>query len=209
MDAVTSAPDPAGSNLPEGPSAPERATPPEGRPGPDVRGASTGSAPFEAGPTDGRAGRRGPLADGPGDAASASAVQGEAAERLGLRTQLVRFVLTGGLSAIVDYGLLVAGMALGLSHAPAKAISWVFGTLTAYLINSKWTFQSDGNRRTLAAVVVLYLLTFGLQVGTFTLIYPFLESWWGVAAAQFVGFVIAQGLATTVNFIVQRAVIFK
>ncbi|WP_246227240.1 GtrA family protein [Propioniciclava coleopterorum] len=206
---MTSAPDPAGSNLPEGPSAPERATPPEGRPGPDVRGASTGSAPFEAGPTDGRAGRRGPLADGPGDAASASAVQGEAAERLGLRTQLVRFVLTGGLSAIVDYGLLVAGMALGLSHAPAKAISWVFGTLTAYLINSKWTFQSDGNRRTLAAVVVLYLLTFGLQVGTFTLIYPFLESWWGVAAAQFVGFVIAQGLATTVNFIVQRAVIFK
>ena len=31
-----------------------------------------------------------------------------------LRTQLVRFVITGGLSAVVDYGLLVALMAVGL-----------------------------------------------------------------------------------------------
>lgn len=130
-------------------------------------------------------------------------------ERLSLRTQLVRFVLTGGLSAVVDYGLLVALMSLGLEHTPAKAISWVFGTITAYLINSRWTFQSDGNRRTLAAVLVLYLLTFGLQVGTFALIYPILDAWWGVGVAQFVGFVIAQGLATTVNFIVQRTVIFS
>ncbi len=131
-------------------------------------------------------------------------------ERLSLRTQLVRFVLTGGLSAIVDYGLLVFGMnVLGLDHSPAKAISWVFGTLTAYLINSRWTFQSTGSKRTLAAVAALYLLTFALQVGTFMLIYPMLEAWWGVGVAQLVGFVIAQGIATTVNFIVQRVWIFK
>ena len=41
------------------------------------------------------------------------------------------------------------------------------------------------------------------------LIYPTLESWWGVAVAQVVGFVIAQGIATTVNFVVQRTVIFR
>ena len=126
-----------------------------------------------------------------------------------LGTQLFRFVLTGGLSAIVDYGLLVAGMALGLGYSPAKAVSWVFGTITAYLINSRWTFSSDGSKRKFAAVVALYLLTFVLQVGTFTLIYPVLDAWWGQAAAQFVGFVIAQGLATTINFIVQRALIFR
>ena len=51
--------------------------------------------------------------------------------QLSLATQLFRFVVTGGLSAIVDYGLLVALMNLaGLAHSPAKAISWVFGTLT-------------------------------------------------------------------------------
>ena len=128
---------------------------------------------------------------------------------LPLGTQLFRFVVTGGLSAVVDYGLLVVGMALGLGHTPAKAISWVFGTLTAYAINSRWTFQSDGSRRKLAAVVTLYVLTFVLQVGTFALVYPTLEAWWGVAAAQGVGFVVAQGIATTVNFIVQRVWIFR
>lgn len=132
-----------------------------------------------------------------------------AREQLPLATQLFRFVATGGLSAVVDYGLLVAGMWVGLGYASAKAISWVFGTLTAYAINSRWTFQSDGSKRKLAAVVTLYLLTFVLQVGTFTLIYPPLEGMWGVGVAQIVGFVIAQGIATTVNFIVQRAWIFR
>ena len=133
----------------------------------------------------------------------------ETQQRMPLSTQLTRFVLTGGLSAIVDYGLLVLGMALGLGHAPAKAISWVFGTITVYAINSRWTFDGGGSKRKLAAVVLLYVLTFALQVGTFTLIYPTLESWWGVAVAQVVGFVIAQGIATTVNFVVQRTVIFR
>ncbi len=129
--------------------------------------------------------------------------------QLPLGTQLFRFVVAGTVSALVDYGLLVLGMALGLGHAPAKAISWVFGTITVYAINSRWTFDGGGSKRKLAAVVLLYVLTFALQVGTFTLIYPTLESWWGVAVAQVVGFVIAQGIATTVNFVVQRTVIFR
>ena len=129
--------------------------------------------------------------------------------QLPLGTQLFRFVVAGTVSALVDYGLLVLGMALGLGHAPAKAISWVFGTITVYAINSRWTFDGGGSKRKLAAVVLLYVLTFALQVGTFTLIYPTLESWWGVAVAQVVGFVIAQGIATTVNFVVQSTVIFR
>lgn len=132
-------------------------------------------------------------------------------ERLALRTQLVRFVLTGGLSAVVDLGLLVVLMNLaGLEHTPAKALSFVAGTTTAYLINRRWTFRSDGSKRRFAAVMLLYALTFVLQVGLFAVLYP-----WILAAsasqtvAQVVGFVIAQGVATTVNFVVQRHLIFR
>jgi len=134
-----------------------------------------------------------------------------APERLALRTQLVRFVLTGGLSAVVDLGLLVVLMNLaGLEHTPAKALSFVAGTTTAYLINRRWTFRSDGSKRKFAAVMLLYGLTFVLQVGLFAVLYP-----WILAAsssqtvAQVVGFVIAQGVATTVNFVVQRHLIFR
>ena len=131
--------------------------------------------------------------------------------RLGLRTQLIRFVLTGGLSAVVDFGLLVALMNLaGLDHNTAKAISFVAGTTTAYLINRRWTFASDGSKRKFVAVVLLYGLTFVLQVGLFAVLYPWVLGLSGSQTiAQVVGFVVAQGVATTVNFIVQRGLIFR
>lgn len=133
------------------------------------------------------------------------------AQRLALRTQLVRFVITGGVSALVDFGLLVVLMNLaGLAHTPAKALSFVAGTTTAYLINRRWTFQSDGSRRKFAAVMLLYALTFVLQVGLFAVLYPWiLASAGSQTVAQVVGFVIAQGVATAVNFVVQRGLIFR
>jgi len=129
---------------------------------------------------------------------------------LPLATQLTRFIATGGLSAIVDYGLLQILMALGLGHTPAKALSFIAGTTTAYMINRRWTFKAEPSKRRFAAIVVLYGLTFALQVGIFSLLFTWLiGSGQSQLVASTVGFVIAQGVATTVNFIVQRAVIFK
>jgi len=129
---------------------------------------------------------------------------------LPLRTQLVRFVLTGGLSALVDFGLLVLLMHLGLGHTAAKALSFVAGTTTAYLINRRWTFRAEPSRRRFAAVVVLYALTFALQVGLFSVLFTTLSAHGlSLTVVQLVSFVIAQGVATTVNFVVQRGVIFK
>jgi putative flippase GtrA len=129
---------------------------------------------------------------------------------LGLRDQLLRFVLTGGLSAIVDFGLLVILMALGLSHTPAKSLSFVAGTTTAYLINRRWTFRASPSTRRFLAVVALYGLTFALQVGLFSVLFEWLTGQ-GLrqVAVQVIAFVIAQGVATAVNFLVQRSVIFK
>jgi putative flippase GtrA len=134
----------------------------------------------------------------------------ERATSLPLRTQLTRFVLTGGLSAVVDFGLLVALMALGLGHTWAKAGSFLAGTTTAYLINRRWTFRAAPSRHRFVAVVILYGVTFALQVGLFSVLFTALtERGVGQLAVQVVAFVIAQGVATTVNFIVQRSLIFK
>ena len=77
---------------------------------------------------------------------------------LPLPAQLGRFIITGGFSAIVDFGLLVILMALGLGHTPAKAISFIAGTTTAYLINRRWTFRASPSTRRFVAVVILYAL---------------------------------------------------
>lgn len=125
---------------------------------------------------------------------------------LGLKTQVVRFVITGGLAAVVDFGLYTAGLAAGLNVNVAKSLSFVVGTVTAYLINRRWTFQAPPNRARFVAVMLLYLLTYTVQVGINYAFYTrFAAHPWRVPVA----FVIAQGTATMINFIVQRTVIFR
>ncbi|MEW5810597.1 MAG: GtrA family protein [Actinomycetota bacterium] len=126
--------------------------------------------------------------------------------QLPLTTQIWRFVVTGGLSAVVDFGLYVALLAAGLHVNVAKTLSFIAGTTTAYLINRRWTFQAPPSRARFIAVVVLYAVTYAVQVGINYLFYMQFENQpWRVPVA----FVIAQGTATVINFIVQRAVIFR
>lgn len=125
---------------------------------------------------------------------------------LSLKTQVSRFIVTGGLAAIVDFGLYVALLALGLHVNVAKTIGFVAGTVTAYLINRRWTFQAPPSKARFIAVCALYALTYAVQVGINYVFYMQFENQpWRVPVA----YVIAQGTATVINFVVQRSVIFR
>lgn len=127
-----------------------------------------------------------------------------------LKTQLTRFIGVGVISAIVDFGLTLILQSLGLNRTFAKAIGWCFGTLTAYVLNAKYTFGAKVGGKTGAAVAVLYLSTFAIQVFLYWVLDAPLQ---GIgldgAVKDTIAFVIAQGVATVTNFAIQRAFIFK
>lgn len=127
-----------------------------------------------------------------------------------LKTQLSRFIGVGVISAIVDFGLTLLLMNFGVGRTLAKALGWCAGTLTAYFLNAKWTFNQKTSAKSTVAVAVLYLSTFAVQNFLFWVLKGPLEAI-GLEGTVMntVAFVIAQGVATVTNFIVQRMFIFN
>lgn len=127
-----------------------------------------------------------------------------------LVTQLFRFICTGVVGAVVDFGSTYLLSLVGLSHAGSKTVGFILGTLTAYFINRWWTFQAAPSRKRFVATMCSYLLTYLVQLGLFLVCISWLEDhgfsdFW----TQAISFVIAQGTATVLNFIIQRWVIFR
>ncbi|WP_408925029.1 GtrA family protein [Corynebacterium sp. YSMAA1_1_F7] len=147
-----------------------------------------------------------------GDLSRDAAEQGNLsrAQRM-IRSQLVKFVLVGGFSAIVDFGsTALFTFAFGLSDGVAKALGFVLGTLTAYFINRRWTFQAEPSGRRFAITMATYGLTFVVQWGLYKVSIPWLEgfdlnAFW----VRAISFVIAQGTATVLNFLIQKFLIFR
>ena len=133
-------------------------------------------------------------------------VTADSPPRLGLAAQLARFVVIGALSAVVDFGIYHLLYALGLYPSVAKAISFICGTTTAYLLNRRFTFQSAGGRARVAGFVLLYGTTFVINVGTNALMLAVLPD---MPLRVSVAWVIAQGVATAINFVMLRTVVFK
>lgn len=130
--------------------------------------------------------------------------------RIGLVNQLFRFVVVGGLAAVVDYGTYQLLLHVGLGHggwvSVAKGCSFILGTTTAYLLNKRWTFNVRAGATSLAQFVLLYVTTFFVNVGMNALALHVLPEFaWKVSAA----WVIAQGTATAINFVVLRLVIWR
>ncbi|CAB0730681.1 GtrA family protein [Corynebacterium diphtheriae] len=126
-------------------------------------------------------------------------------------SQGIKFIISGGISAVVDLGLTyICQILFGFSAAGGRTIGFIFGTLTAYLINRRWTFQAEASTKRFIQVAVLYTITYFVNVGGHALLFGlFTSSGLGDRVALVIAFVISQGVATVINFFVQRWFIFK
>jgi putative flippase GtrA len=129
------------------------------------------------------------------------------AEPTGLLGQLARFVAVGVVSALVDFGVYQLLLHLGLYVHAAKAISFILGTTTAYLLNRRFTFTgTTGGRGRFAGFVALYATTFAINVGMNALALAVLPP---MPARYTAAWTIAQGTATAINFVMLRTVVFR
>jgi putative flippase GtrA len=125
----------------------------------------------------------------------------------GLAAQLGRFVAVGALSALVDFGGYHALLALGTYVHLAKAISFILGTTTAYLLNRRFTFTATkGGSARFAGFVLLYGTTFVINIGVNAVMLAVLPQ---MPFRTSLAWVIAQGCATAINFVMLRTVVFR
>ncbi len=120
-----------------------------------------------------------------------------------LRTQLIRFLIVG-LSAVASDFIFYFVLINFISHAPAKAISFIAGTVVAYFLNKYWTFeQKTFSHAELERFIILYLSTLAINVAVNTLslnVFPELT---------LLAFLTATGTSTILNFIGQKWWVFK
>ncbi|MQA08443.1 MAG: GtrA family protein [Pseudonocardiaceae bacterium] len=132
--------------------------------------------------------------------------------RIGFFAQVARFVLIGGFCAILDFSVYQGLRALGMESAPwediARAISFIVGTTTAYFLNRKFTFSAGatGGAKQVGSFVLLYGVTFFVAVAVNRLMLQLLPvSEWESTIA----WVISQGTATAINFVMLKTVVFR
>ncbi|MBW0104365.1 GtrA family protein [Pseudonocardia sp. KRD-291] len=121
---------------------------------------------------------------------------------------MVRFVAVGVVAALVDFGIYHLLLHLGLVVPVSKGISFILGTTTAYLLNRRFTFTDagTGGRGRFAGFVALYAVTFAVNIGVNSAALALLPT---IAFQTTIAWVIAQGTATVINFVMLRTVVFR
>lgn len=136
-----------------------------------------------------------------------TATEEAAPDKPGLLQQFSRFVAVGIPSAAVDLGVYYLLLHLGLYVPVSKGIGFILGTTAAYLLNRRFTFTGDtGGRARFAGFMALYGVTFVVNVGVNSLALALLGD---IAFATTIAWVIAQGTATLINFVMLRTVVFR
>ena len=139
------------------------------------------------------------------------------AERLSqsnsLHAQGAKFAITGAIAAVIDVSitwLFQIGLDL-FGDVTSRTLGFAAGTLVAYVLNRRWTFNANASKRRFAAVIATYAMTYAINILLYRWAFPLFDHnlEWPSSWALAVAFVIAQGTATIINFLVQRWVIFR
>jgi len=123
--------------------------------------------------------------------------------------EMLRFGVVGTLGFVIDTATLYAALWLGAGLYFGRVLSYLTAASANWALNRAWTFRQAsraGRRRQWALFLLVNLLGFAVNYGTYTL----LVSHWSLAAAHPVIGVAAGSLAGMAgNFLLSRRFVFR
>ena len=139
--------------------------------------------------------------------ATANEVLGPArAKMLG---EFLRFGTVGTAGFLVDSGVLLLGLALGLGPWLGRVVSYLLAATTTYSLNRIWTFRAAGHGhswRQWALFLALNLIGFAFNYGTYAILVLYSPL---VAAHPVLGVAAGSLAGMFINFFVSRRFVFR
>jgi len=124
----------------------------------------------------------------------------------GFRKELSRFLVAGFSAVGTDFGVYYLLFDF-LGYSPAKVISFLSGTIVAYLINKYWTFEKKNKSyREMLKFLFLYLGTLIVNVAVNRISLRLLPGL--IPYPILISFLLATGTSTILNFIGQKWWVF-
>ena len=118
--------------------------------------------------------------------------------------ELFRFLIVGGIAVFLDgisYVLMVR--TIGVDHSLSKRISFVLGSIWAFLANKHYTFSSSSPAlKEVILFTLLYLSTY-LANGWVH------DITWEFSSLDWFSFLTATATSTTINYVGQKFVVFR
>ena len=131
-----------------------------------------------------------------------------------IKKEISRFIISG-ICAVATDMLFYYILSFFIEISAAKAISFLLGTITAYLMNKFYTFEQK--KKSMAEVIkfiFLYLFSLSANVIVNKLCLLILPIFIGIVLKnfqilKFIAFLCATGTSTIINFIGQKFWVFK
>lgn len=119
-----------------------------------------------------------------------------------IKKELLRFLVAGFSAVFMDLCTYYLFLNI-LEHNSAKAVSFVLGTIVAFIINKYWTFEKkEKSYLEILRFIILYTTTLGANV----LVNKYVLN---ITSEVLIAFLAATATSTILNFIGQKFWVFK
>lgn len=124
----------------------------------------------------------------------------------GLR-QILRFGLSGAVTAAADYGSFTVLFALGVPLIIASATSLLIGFTVSFSLNKIWVFGADGDKASKQTSKQLWLYA-GLFIFNVFITYLFIAWVQALGVSAYLGKLMIMVVITIWNFVIYKSFIF-